>query len=173
MHEAADAFGRAIRDALDCPEGSALAALINAPGNALDFDREEIRRDLRRFVSEHELVLRREGEADGKIRTDLTTLEAEAPVVRAPAVVAAAEPVAARILLRGDRARPGEAVPRRLPRVLAMVDDGEFADDGRLRLARALASITSGPGWSPRRTTSASPASPRRTRSCWIIWRPT
>jgi|688.fasta_scaffold31987_2 cytochrome c553 len=140
MHEAADAFGRAIRDALDCPEGSALAALINAPGNALDFDREEIRRDLRRFVSEHELVLRREGEADGKIRTDLTTLEAEAPVVRAPAVVAAAEPVAARILLRGDRARPGEAVPRRLPRVLAMVDDGEFADDGRLRLARALAS---------------------------------
>jgi mono/diheme cytochrome c family protein len=139
MHEAADAFGRAIRDALECPEGSALAAMINAPGNALDFDREEIRRDLRRFVSEHELVLRREGEADGKIRTDLTTLEAGAPVTRAPAVVATT-PVAARILVRGDRARPGAAVPRRLPRVLAMVDDGDFPDDGRLRLARALAS---------------------------------
>jgi hypothetical protein len=31
-------------------------------------------------------------------------------------------------------------VPRRIPRVLAMVDDGEFADDGRVRLAAALAS---------------------------------
>ena len=140
MHDVADAFGRVIRDALECPEGSALARMIDRPGNALDFHREEIARDVLRFVSEHELVLRREGEAAAKIRTQLVTLEAEAPVDRAQALTAAAKPVAPRILTRGDRLRPGAAVPRRLPRVLAMVEDGEFTDDGRLRLARALAS---------------------------------
>jgi len=140
MHDVADAFGRVIRDALECPEGSGLARMINAPGNALDFPTDEIRRDVLRFVSEHELVLRREGEAAGKIRTDLVTLEATAPVTRAQVVAATREPFAPRILTRGDRLKPGAAVPRRIPRVLAMVDDGEFADDGRLRLAAALAS---------------------------------
>ena len=140
MHDVADAFGRVIRDALECPEGSAWVRMINAEGTPLDFSREEIRRDVLRFVTEHELVLRREGEAAAKIRTQLTTLEADAPVDRAQALVAAAEPFAPRILTRGDRLRPGAVVPRRLPRLLAMVDDGEFADDGRLRLARALGS---------------------------------
>ena len=51
MHDVADAFGRVVRDALECPEGSALARLINAPGNALDFPNDEIRRDVLRFVS--------------------------------------------------------------------------------------------------------------------------
>jgi hypothetical protein len=140
MHDVADAFGRVVRDALECPEGSALARLINAPGNALDFPNDEIRRDVLRFVSEHELVLRREGEAAGKIRTDLVTLEATAPVARAQVVGATREPFAPRVLTRGDRLKPGAPVPRRIPRVLAMVDDEEFADDGRRRLAAALAS---------------------------------
>ena len=139
MHEAADAFGRVVRDALECPEGSAWARMINAPDTPLDFSREEIRRDVLRFVTEHELVLRREGEVAGRIRTQLTTLEADAPVERAQALVATA-PFSPRILARGDRFRPSAPVPRRIPKVLAMVDDGEFADDGRLRLARALAS---------------------------------
>ena len=140
MHDVADAFGRVIRDALECPAGSALARMIDRPGNALDFPRDEIRRDVLRFVSEHELVLRREGEVAGKIRTDLVTLEATAPVARAQSVAATPEPFAPRVLTRGDRLKPGVAVPRRIPRVLAMVDDGEFADGGRLRLAAALAS---------------------------------
>ena len=139
MHEAADAFGRVVRDALECPEGSSWARMINAPDTPLDFSREEIRRDVLRFVTEHELVLRREGEVAGRIRTQLTTLEADAPVERAQALVATA-PFSPRILARGDRFRPSAPVPRRIPKVLAMVDDGEFADDGRLRLARALAS---------------------------------
>ena len=140
MHDVADAFGRVIRDALECPEGSALARLIAAPGNALDFPSDEIRRDVLRFVSDHELVLRREGEAAGKIRTELVTLEATAPVARAQVVAATREPFAPRVLTRGDRLRPGAPVPRRIPRVLAVVDDEEFADDGRRRFAAALAS---------------------------------
>ncbi|MFM9080044.1 MAG: DUF1553 domain-containing protein, partial [Opitutaceae bacterium] len=140
MHDVADAFGRVIRDALECPAGSALARMINASGNALDFPEEEIRRDVLRFVSEHELVLRREGEVAGRIRTQLVTLEAAAPVARAQVVAAAREPFKPRVLSRGDRLKPGAPVPRRIPRVMAMVDDGEFADDGRLRLAAALAS---------------------------------
>jgi hypothetical protein len=43
-------------------------------------------------------------------------------------------------LIRGDRLKPGAAVPRRLPQVLAALDDGTFSDDGRLALATGVAS---------------------------------
>jgi hypothetical protein len=44
------------------------------------------------------------------------------------------------VLIRGDRLKPGAAVPRRLPQVFAALDDRTFADDGRRALAEALAS---------------------------------
>jgi len=45
-----------------------------------------------------------------------------------------------KILIRGDRFKPGQPVPRRIPQILAGVDDHAFTDDGRLELAEALAS---------------------------------
>jgi hypothetical protein len=43
-------------------------------------------------------------------------------------------------MIRGDRLKPGQPVPRRIPHILAGVDDHVFTDDGRLELAEALAS---------------------------------
>ncbi len=140
MHDVADLFGQLITAALKSPDGSGLATLLNDPATPLQFSREEVRRDLLRFVTEHQLVSRKDGEAAGKIRKDLTVLEAEAPVRRAQALVVTSELVEPHVMIRGDRHKLGPVVPRRIPQVLAAVDGNTFADDGRLQLARALAS---------------------------------
>ena len=45
-----------------------------------------------------------------------------------------------RVFIRGDMRQPGEAVPRRFLQVLSDVDDRCYEDDGRLQMARAIAS---------------------------------
>ena len=140
MLDAADLYGAVITEALKTPDAPGLAAVINAPDSPLQFSREAVAEDLMRFVTEAQIVARRDIEAAGKIREKLTTLEATGPVDRAQAVQVSAAPVNPKILIRGDRLKPGPSVPRRLPQLLAAVDDRTFADDGRLALAEALAS---------------------------------
>jgi hypothetical protein len=140
MFDVADAFGRAITEALTTVEFPDLAAVINAPDSPLEFSREAVSEDLLRFVTEHLIVARRDNEAAAKIRERLTILETTAPIDRAQVVTVSGPPVAPHILIRGDRLKPGAAVPRRLPQVLAAVDARTFSDDGRLALAQALAS---------------------------------
>jgi hypothetical protein len=141
MLDVADAFGRVITETLQRPHALGLAAAINDPASPLQYTRDEVAADLRRFITEFQIVSRSDGEAADKIREKLTILEAGGPVDRAQAVSVGAEPVNAKILIRGDRLKPGAAVPRRLPQVLASLDRREFADDGRLQLAQALASV--------------------------------
>lgn len=140
MFDVADAFGRAITEALTTVEFPALAAVIDAPDSPLEFSRDAVSEDLLRFVTEHQIVARRDNEAAAKIRERLTILETTAPVDRAQVVTVSGPPVAPHVLIRGDRLKPGAAVPRRLPQVLAAVDARTFSDDGRLSLAQALAS---------------------------------
>ena len=140
MHDVADAFGRAITEALTTTEFPALAAVIDAPTSPLEFTRAAVAEDLLRFVTEAQIVARRDNEAAAKIRENLTILEATAPINRAQVVTVSGPPVDPHVLIRGDRLKPGAAVPRRLPQLLASLDGRNFADDGRLALARALAS---------------------------------
>ncbi|MBL9200127.1 MAG: PSD1 domain-containing protein [Opitutaceae bacterium] len=143
MLDAADAFGRVITAALKDPAAPAtatLAARINHADSFPEFNRDAVAIDVFRFVTEHQIVARRDGEAAAKIRERLTTLEAGAPVERAQVLLASATPFDPRILTRGDRLKPGAAVPRRLPHLLAALDSRPFADDGRLALAESLAS---------------------------------
>jgi hypothetical protein len=140
MFDVADAFGRVITTALQTPTAPGLAAVINAPSSPLEFPREAVAEDLLRFVTEAQIVPRRDNEAAGKIREKLTILEATAPIDRAQVVAVIGAPVEPHVLIRGDRLKPGAAVPRRLPQVLASVDDRTYSDDGRLALAQALAS---------------------------------
>ncbi len=138
MHDVAAAFGCVITAALAEPAGSALAAVINAPDSPLEFPRADVAEDLLRFVTEHRIVARRDNEAAAKIREKITILEASAPVERAQVLAVAGRPFEPRVLVRGDRLKPGAPVPRRLPQLFAALDDRTFADDGRLALARAL-----------------------------------
>ena len=138
MLDAADAFGRVISAALKTPDAPGLAAVINRPDSPLEFSREAVAQDLLRFVTEAQIVARKDNEAAAKVREKLIVLEATAPVERAQALVVAGPPVDPHVLIRGDRHKPGAAVPRRLPQLLATLDDRSFADDGRLELARAL-----------------------------------
>jgi hypothetical protein len=140
MLDVADIFGGVITEALKTPEESRLAAIINVPNSPLQFSREAVAEDLLRFVTESQIVARRDNEAAGRIREKLTTLEADGPIDRAQAVAVSNLPVVPKILIRGDRLKPGQTVPRRIPQILAAVDDHAFADDGRLELAEALAS---------------------------------
>jgi len=140
MFDVADAYGRVITAALQTPSAPGLAAVINSPTSPLEFPREAVAEDLLRFVTEHQIVARRDNEAAAKIREKLTILEATAPIDRAQVVTVTGAPVEPHVLIRGDRLKPGAAVPRRLPQVLAAVDDRTYADDGRLALAQALAS---------------------------------
>ncbi len=140
MLDVADAFGRVITAALQSPGAAGLAAVINAPASPLQFSREAVAEDLQRFVTEAQIVPRRDNEAAGKIREKLTVLEATAPIDRAQVVAVSGPPFEPHVLVRGDRLKPGAAVPRRLPQVLAALDRRAFADDGRLPLAQALAS---------------------------------
>ena len=140
MLHVADAFGRAITEALETVEFPALTTVINAPTSPLEFPREAVSEDLLRFITEAQIVARKDNEAAAKVREQLTILEAAAPIDRAQAITVSGPPVDPHILIRGDRLKPGDAVPRRLPQVLAAVDARTFADDGRLALAQALAS---------------------------------
>ena len=116
-----------------------LAAVIDAPTSPLEFSRAAVIEDLLRFITEAQIVPRKDNEAAAAVRQKLTILEATAPIDRAQSLAVSGVPVAARILVRGDRHKPGAAVPRRIPQVLATLDDRDFANDGRLELARALA----------------------------------
>jgi len=140
MLDVADAFGRAIAEALKTPDAPGLAAVIDAADTPLQFSREAVAEDLLLFVTEHRIVARRDGEAAGKIREKLTILEAGAPVDRAQSVALSGPTIDPRVMIRGDRNKPGAVVPRRIPHVLAAVDHESYADDGRLQLANALAS---------------------------------
>ena len=140
MADVADAFGRVITETLKTPDAPGLAAVINAPTSPLEFSRAAVAEDLLRFVTEHQIVARRDNEAAAKIREKLTILEASAPIDRAQVVTVIGAPIEPRVLIRGDRLKPGAAVPRRLPQVFAALDDRTFADDGRRALAEALAS---------------------------------
>jgi hypothetical protein len=58
---------------------------------------------------------------------------------RAISLEDSATPVEPRVFLRGNPNNPGEAVPRRLPTILAGLNPGPFRDgSGRLELARAI-----------------------------------
>jgi hypothetical protein len=140
MLDVADVFGRVIIEAVQPPATSALASIINAPTSPLEFPRDAVAADLLRFVTEAQFVARKDIEAAGKVRGNITLLEATAPLDRAQALAVAGPPVDAHVLVRGDRHKPGAAVTRRLPQLLAALDDRDFPDDGRLALARALAS---------------------------------
>lgn len=140
MADVADAFGRVIAAALETPDAPGLAAVINAPDSPLQYSRTEVAEDLLRFITEAQIVPRRDNEAAAKIRERLTILEASAPVERAQVLAVKPTPFAPHVLIRGDRLKPGPAVPRRLPHLLASLDDRHFSGDGRLELARALAS---------------------------------
>ena len=140
MLDVADAFGRALTEALTTTEFTELASVINAPTSPLEYSREAVAEDLLRFVTEAQIVARRDNEAAAKIRERLTILEASAPIDRAQVVTVSGPPVDPHILIRGDRLKPGAAVPRRLPQVLADLDARTFDDDGRLAFAQAIAS---------------------------------
>ncbi len=134
MLDVADVFGRLLG------ESEEIQALLSDPHSPLQFTREEIADDLLRFVTEHQLVTRPDGEAAGKLREKLTKLEASAPVERAMAVVVSPRPIDPHVMIRGDRLKPGAAVPRRFLQVLGGVDARTYSDDGRLELAQAIAS---------------------------------
>jgi hypothetical protein len=133
MLDAADIFGRLLGDSAE------IKTLLDDPRSPLQFTREEIEDDLLRFVTEHQLVTRPDGEAAGALRVKLTKLEAAAPVERAMAVEVSAHAVDPHVMIRGDRLKPGAAVPRRFLQVLAAVDAHTYSDDGRLELAQAIA----------------------------------
>lgn len=139
MLDVADIYGRLIRESLQVKVPTGIAALIGDPDSPLQFTRGEIREDLLRFVTEHQLVSRPDGEKAGSLRQKLTVLEASSPVERAMALCALPQPLDARVMLRGDRHKPGAPTPRRFLHALAGVDDREYGDDGRLELAQAIA----------------------------------
>jgi hypothetical protein len=140
MYEAAEALGQVITRALGNPSSDALGDLVGGPDAFPEFNRRAVAEDVFRFVTEHQIVARRDGEAAAKVREKLTILEATSPVARAQALVASEQPFVPHVLVRGERDRVGETVPRRLPLLLAGLDARHFEDDGRRQLAEALAS---------------------------------
>ncbi len=142
MLDAADIYGAAIGEALKSKSADAqeIADLLFGPNSPIPVTREEIREDFTHFSTEFQLVLRPDGEVAGQLREKLTTLEAGAPVERAMSVRATAKPLDPHIFIRGDFRQPGAAVTRRFLQVLSSVDHREYADDGRLELAQAIAS---------------------------------
>lgn len=139
MLAVADLFGKALEEVLATPARATIGPLLVSDDSPLQFSREEIREDLLRFVTEHQLVSRPDGEAAGKMREKLTVLEATAPVERARALTVSAKPFDAHVMLRGDRHKLGAAAPRHFLTALAAVDAQTYADDGRLEFARAIA----------------------------------
>jgi hypothetical protein len=142
MLEVADIYGAIISDALKSktPETSEIIDILFGHDSPIPVTRDEIREDFTHFSTEFQLVLRPDGEVASQLREKLTTLEAGAPVERAMAVRAASKPLDPHIFIRGDFRQPGAAVPRRFLQALTSVDDRQYADDGRLELAQAIAS---------------------------------
>jgi hypothetical protein len=140
MLDVAAVFGGLVETAAKPGGHAEIASLLAAPGTQLTFTRDEVEEDLGRFFNETRIVLRREQEALGGPLGKLAKLELAAPVERAQAVKVSARLVDPHVMPRGDYRRVGAKVPRRIPQVLAAVDDRSFADDGRLDLARAVAS---------------------------------
>ena len=140
MLDVADVFGKLIEAAAEADGHAEIAALIAAPGSPITFTRDAVAEDMFRAVNETQIVLWDEGAAAGELRDKLRTLEATAPLDRAQAMTVSLRPVDPHVMPRGDFRRVGAEVPRRIPQILAAVDDRSFTDDGRLDLARAVAS---------------------------------
>jgi mono/diheme cytochrome c family protein len=138
MLEVADIFGRLITEALAAKVETDLVRFINAADSPLQVSRAEVAADFDRFITEFQVVSRPEGEAAWKLRERLTVLEADGPVDRAQAVEVSDHPVTPRIMIRGNRSQLGAEVPRRLPQVLARLDNRSYPGDGRLEFARSV-----------------------------------
>ncbi len=142
MMEAAAVYGKVVQDALKAQteEAKYVVDLIYGPKSPVPpQNRQEMIDDIHRFLTEKELVNRKDGERGDGLRTKLAVLEATAPVERPMAVQATPQPVDPHILIRGEMRNVGAPVPRRFLQVLAKVDDRTYADDGRLQLAEAIA----------------------------------
>jgi hypothetical protein len=143
MLDVAGIYGKVIQEALKAPteEARYVTNLVYGPKSPVPpHDRQEMIDDIHRFLTEKELVNRGDGERGDGLRTQLSVLEATAPVERPMAVRATPKPVDPHILIRGEAKAVGAAVPRRFLQVLAKVDGRNYADDGRLQLAEAIAS---------------------------------
>jgi hypothetical protein len=143
MMEVAGIYGKVIQEALKAQteEARYITNLVYGPKSPVPpHDKQEVIDDIHRFLTEKELVNRADGERGDGLRTQLSVLEATAPVERPMAVIATPKPVDPHILIRGEAKAVGAAVPRRFLQVLAKVDNRKYSDDGRLELAQAIAS---------------------------------
>jgi hypothetical protein len=142
MLDVADIYGSIIGAALKSNDREAreVVDLLYGHDSPIPVTRDDIREDFTHFSTEFQLVLRPDGEVASQLREKLTTLEAGAPVERAMAVRASVKPLDPHIFIRGDFRQLGAAVPRRFLQALTSVDDHQYADDGRLELAQAIAS---------------------------------
>lgn len=140
MLDAATTYGGIIAEALKTNQRD-IVDLVFGKGSPLPpQSRDEVRYDLHRFLNEKQLVNRSDGEKAGKLLGELHVIEAEGPVDRAMLVRPTPKPTDPRVFIRGDMKQLGDAVPRRFLQVLSNVDAREYADDGRLQLAQAIAS---------------------------------
>lgn len=142
MLEAATIYGEVIAASLkaDASDARYVVELIFGPKSPLPpRDREEMREDLHRFLTEKRICNRKDGERANSLRDKLAALEATAPVDRARVVRVSARPFDPHVLIRGDMKQRGAAVPRHFLTALSGVDDRIYADDGRLQLAQAIA----------------------------------
>ncbi len=143
MMEAAAIYGKVVQEALKAQtdEAKQVVDLIYGPKSPVPpQNRQEMIDDIHRFLTEKELVNRKDGERGDGLRTQLAVLEATAPVERPMAVRATPKPVDPHILIRGEMRNVGASVPRRFLQVLANVDGRTYGDDGRLQLAQAIVS---------------------------------
>lgn len=141
MMEAAAIYGKVVQEALKAQtdEAKQVVDLIYGPKSPVPpQSRQEMIDDIHRFLTEKELVNRKDGERGDGLRTQLAVLEATAPVERPMAVRATPKPVDPHILIRGEMRNVGAPVPRRFLQVLAKVDGRTYSDDGRLQLAQAI-----------------------------------
>jgi putative heme-binding domain-containing protein len=142
MLDVAEIYGQVITNTLAGKDaaGRAVVALVFGPDSPVEVSRAEVAEDLLKSLTDRQFVERSESVAAEAIRFKLLRLEATGPVQRAMAVRASAVPLEPRVLVRGDPQQLGPAVPRRFLHALSKVDNSEYRDDGRLQLARAIAS---------------------------------
>ena len=142
MLDVADIYGSVIADALKSksPEGHEVAELLFGPDSPIPVSCADIREDFTHFSTEFQIVLRPDGEVAGQLREKLTTLEAGRRSrgrwrsVRQPSRSIRTFSSAATFVSRAPRFR-GDSC-----KSLTSVDDRQYADDGRLELAQAIAS---------------------------------
>lgn len=140
MLDAATIYGAIIAEALKTNQRDVVDLIFGKGSPVPPQSRDEVRYDLHRFLNEKQLVNRSDGEKAGKLLGELHVIEAEGPVDRAMLVRPTPKPTNPRVFIRGDMKQLGDAVPRRFLQVLNNVDAREYADDGRLQLAQAIAS---------------------------------